>query len=320
MAMLSLKQLFFYFLSTNKRVAIRAAQRLGDLPSCLLRRGLPWTSPVVRLATVSAIAVSTPLFAAPEASLCGPQGGHVFERATYFQGRGLIRLDEDRTIQLILEPAERGKDLELFRIAFFQEAGPFDAGLLPEADIPVPITILERRATWYHEIEVFVDDDAETTFTFFVDSRDCRMPKPEFQHYLSKQIYPAAALWRSSLAAGTQLDAPKIREAFAHPLIVSESDASTQSVLWCQAGGPGASSCSINFGSIGPIGSGGCSVSCVPPQYACCGLGFGSNCECRSPSGSGGSGGGGGWLPPWWPWPGDDGDDGDPSDPEDEQN
>ena len=300
-------------LRTVKRVAIRAVRRLAGPPGHPSDPGLRSRGLLVRLATVSAMVISPPLLAASEASTCGPSGGHVFETASYYHGAGRLSLDEDQTVQLVLEPAERDRDVELFRIAFFREAGPFDAGLLPEDETPVPITVLERRATWYHEIELFVDDARRTTLTFFVDSGACTMTTRELEHYLNNQIYPAAALWRSTLPSGTPLDSPEVREGFEHPLLVSEPKASTQAVLWCQSGGPGATSCSIDFGGIGPISAGGCSISCVPPLYACCGPGFGRNCECRAPDSGGG---GGGWLPPWWPGPGDDDDDDD--DPEED--
>lgn len=60
----------------------------------------------------------------------------------------------------------------------------------------------------------------------------------------------------------------------------------------CMAGGQGADSCSIEFGGFGAVTGGGCSVSgCEEPSFACCGMGLGSYCVCRSPD-DGDSGGG----------------------------
>ena len=57
----------------------------------------------------------------------------------------------------------------------------------------------------------------------------------------------------------------------------------------CQAGGPGASTCSIEFGIPGVGGGTSCSVSCTS-GYACCWFDvlLNARCTCRNSS-SGGS-------------------------------
>ncbi len=306
MLMTSIKLSFLNVLPTNKRLAIGAERRLGKLLNRRSSRGLPWRKLLVRLATVYTFAISPALLAGSDTGLCGPNGEHVFESAKYYHGDGLIRLDEDRTVQVILETDEEGGEVVLFSAAFFQDAGPFDADLFPGVDTTVPITVSERRASLYHETKLYVDDDREATFTFFVEANECSITKRELEQYLNNRIYPAAALRRNNLPTGTKLDSAEVREALAYPLTVLEPGAATLSVLWCQSGGPGAKSCSIDYGGIGPILAGGCSAYCVAPQYACCGLGLRSNCTCRSPSSGDGDSDERWWLPSWWPWPGGD--------------
>lgn len=62
--------------------------------------------------------------------------------------------------------------------------------------------------------------------------------------------------------------------------------------LYCASGGEGATGCSINYGGIGGLTAGSCSVSgCQAPSFACCGPGWGSHCVCRYPDESGPGGG-----------------------------
>jgi hypothetical protein len=204
---------------------------------------------------------------------------------------------------------------------------------------------------WGHRtlIELKPLDDAKDALLFVPEDTAC------LDRFLSVERIEAAHI--VFVAAAIQVNLPEIADTSLSPrdvlnelatrsAIVDSVEQSavdpvdgSRSPLVCIAGGPGAAECSFNAGSVGPFGSGSCTVQCPPPAYACCGFGFLDNCSCIGdnahdgggipPSlppdpgqgggaggGSGGGGGGGYGGPGDWgfPPPGDDEDEEDPGD------
>lgn len=268
-----------------------------------------------------------PLIATAAQSLCGPDDAPGFETAEFHRGVGTVALTDDRTLELALKTAQQNAEIILLRVGFYPGAVPEADDRFPQRGQEHSITVLDRRDTFYREVEVFFDGEDDATLTFFVDQRDCVMSKEQLRGYLEHGVYPVAAISNRSLPENIDFQSAQVRDFLGFPLILSEAEISAKvnqgsssplfiGPLWCQSGGQNSLSCAINLGGLGSVNLGGCDITCVPPAYACCGQGvIGASCSCVTPSG-GGAGGGGGFLPPWWPWPGggDDGDDDSPGD------
>lgn len=242
-----------------------------------------------------------------------PNAPQITEAET-LQGRGAIQLDEQGTLLVALDTDRNpGADV-LFRIAPYQEVTALQAAVDINAGSR-PLLLIERKGVGYHELEVSgLKGDVEAML-FVLDQRECLSRDKASETVASTVSVPVRAIGKKRFGNSEQSPSQLLSDHEFAPLILRESDFRSGSEmqqqsepLWCMAGGEGASACSLSFGSLGPIGSGECSVSCndSPASYACCGPGFGNYCVCiesdttpgggpgEGDSGDGGDSGGGG--------------------------
>ena len=253
-----------------------------------------------------------PLSAQAGQTSCGPDGGPAFKSVDDYQGIGSLALQDDHSLALLLEPARQGEDRLLVRIALFPQisANLAEGGFPSRA--PSSMTVLDRRSTFYREIEVFFAGDRESAFTFFVEQRDCQLASGQLKSYMASHVLPVVAISTRTLPGTIDLDSEDVRAILDFPLLVSEPDLQMSNIesgdespllagpSRCQSGGPGALSCSINRGSFGPRSLGSCNITCPRPSYACCGPSLDrALCACLGVQ----AGSGGERLPGWWPSP-----------------
>ncbi|MGY6588995.1 MAG: hypothetical protein ACXIUB_12000 [Wenzhouxiangella sp.] len=239
---------------------------------------------------------------------CGPDASPTFQSVDDYQGIGSWLVQDDHTLALLLEPATRSEEKLLVRIALYPQ---FSAGL-EEGDFATraqgSMTVSDRKSTFYREIEVLLEGDQESAFTFFLEQRDCQLASGELQRYLASNVHPVIAISTRTLPTSTDLYSEDVRAILDSPLLVSDPDAPMSRIesgeesplsavpSRCQSGGPGALSCSITRGGFGPRRLGSCDITCAQRSYACCGPSLDrAQCACLG----GQTGSGGEWLPAW---------------------
>lgn len=295
---------------------------------------------VLVVALVAGVAV------AKERQDCGPRSDQRFESATSISGSGSVRMSADGTFTLALDESANNGSTKLYRIYSESFATRFQrlrAKPTSRESSFQEVIVLDRSAGAYRELEFVFPNAPELDMTFHIDEHRCTPPSSDIiESNAETGIFSAEAV--SVMEIASSLNSLQALNAIdVVPVAIFQSPAESTQTLWCMSGGPGASSCEVNMGAIGPFDFFNCSVSCVPPAYACCGMGLGSYCTCRFPEppsigdpgggnqdggddpggggnnpGSGDDPGGGG-LPPIMPGPGDD-DDEEPPPGEDESN
>lgn len=156
--------------------------------------------------------------------------------------------------------------------------------------------IIKRSGKHHHELLLRVADDEERLWTISQDYYGCSSRAGDSLNSYANQSIQAIALSVSGIQhQNRSLDAA-LGDFMQSPLVdreglkVLKNGASTNA-LFCLSGGSGSQSCSLDFGTVGPISAGSCSVSCNPGFFACCGPGA-PNCQCKPIDSSSGGGGG----------------------------
>lgn len=274
---------------------------------------------------------------------CGPGTPPEIRDATALQGQGSLIANQDDTVTIALDLNEDSLVDLLYRVAPTNPAALFEQ-ISDGSFSNEEMAIIDRQTSSYHEVEIVFTARNNQDILFYVDSRDCWLAdEPSESSQAMHKVFSAQAIGVQHVTSEAKSANEVLDAARDTPIIIRESSQNdTQSLPFCFGGGPGSSQCSYNFGGYGPIEAGSCSVSCVPPFYACCGPGLGSYCACVLPDnnspipgpnlppggpgdgGDGGDSGGGpggsegGGTPGPGSGPGDDDDD-DDEDPGDEE-
>jgi hypothetical protein len=272
---------------------------------------------------------------------CGPESRPVIDSATTLSGPAAIKTTEEGMLVVAISASGDRTATQVFRIAVADPTGLSSAFLNRRKGQTSELMLIDRQGLHYRELELIAVDEPALDARFYVDARQCKPLPPEtLLQQAASGIHATLGIALAEDPNGLDLETA-INDHSAVPVIRHEPEENTlSSPFLCVSGGPHATSCSVSFGSIGPVGLGTCSITCPPPTYACCGLGFGSNCGCIMPDGDlpfdpppsppsdpgggsegggsdGGESGGGGTDPivPG-PGPGDDDDDDGPGEDE----
>lgn len=228
------------------------------------------------------MALASPVLAAAAALACGPDAVHGVTVPRAVQGEGTVSLSEQGTVDLVIVPAGRGADIELYRVAFKPAATLPPSHAFPGREDSRPVRVVEQRATFYRQLDVFLDGAAEPALTVFIDPLGCPEAGAPLYRDFGPPAYPASAIWHSQLPSASRVRSRAANDALAQPLLIPAAEApGSPGRSRCQSGGPGAWACGIEPLSVGLLGGGACSIACAASQYACCGQPMGrAACAC----------------------------------------
>ncbi len=219
----------------------------------------------------------------------------VFRVADSMQLSGLFRagVNDAGDLVLVFDSDGSGSATKAFHVALIkgQEASVI-ADLM--ADTNVVAQLLVRRGRYLTEM-VFQQPEREG-LVVSASTLGCTRAELPVQFGNIAHVFQARAVAIYSFPPGRHAVEAVINDFSDRPLILSEETISARyesdspelsqplgsGPVWCQAGGPGAISCSWSAGGIGGITAGSCSITCPAWQYACCGFAFGKNCVCRA--------------------------------------
>lgn len=111
-------------------------------------------------------------------------------------------------------------------------------------------------------------------------SPECREDFIRSNGFVEVAIVDAAAIARVKLQSNRRASLREALDLFSDAPLITKPDAASsnsRNPVGCPAGGTGAIACGWSAGGTGP---GSCSITCVPPAYACCGQRSRNDCSC----------------------------------------
>ena len=202
--------------------------------------------------------------------------------SNFFAGTGSASLNSAEDLVIMLDLNDDKKMNKLFSIALSPTSKAGDL-LAQWGQDKQGFVIYSRKGLYYHELQVFVQGQDDTSWALELDSFGCGNRMQERASVPEDYRIPAVGIAIQGIAS-TRVDAGEVMAALSgQSLIASETQIQNRidpneplpdGPLQCRSGGPGAAGCSQAMSRQS------CSVTCSPPLHACCGMESGSYCNC----------------------------------------